>query len=438
MIALDQSQDAAALIAKRSEGLAGVAIMPGDKSISHRALILAAMAEGTSRIVGLSDADDVGRTLAAIEALGATVQQDGGDVLVTGGPWRSPDRPIDCGNSGTTARLLLGALAGRGSTATLTGDASLSRRPMARVVEPLRLRGARIDGGDTLPLALAGGALRPIVHRNRPTSAQVKSALLLAGLGAGVAVEIEEAQPTRDHLERMLPAFGVAIESGASETGIRLPADARPRAAAVQVPGDTSAGAFPLVAALLCPESEVALPNVGTNPYRTGLLSALKGMGADIRIEAQGFAGNEPVATIIARSSRLRGVTVLADSVPSMIDEYPILAIAAACAQGETVMHGLAELRVKESDRLAAIVEGLVACGVRARAEGDTLRVVGGPVPGGATIDAAGDHRIAMAFLVLGLVSQSPIRVNGADMIATSFPGFAETMRGLGAGIGAP
>jgi 3-phosphoshikimate 1-carboxyvinyltransferase len=433
----DDAPACAELVASRSADLAGTVTVPGDKSISHRALILAAMIKGTSRIGGLSDALDVQRTRAALAALGCVFERSGGSLFVTGGAWHEPAGPIDCGNSGTTARLLMGALAGRGTKAELMGDGSLSGRPMARVTDPLRAMGAKIEGGETLPLRLRGGELRSHRHVNRPPSAQVKSALLLAGLNAGVEIEIAETQPTRDHLERMLPIFGVAVEQRASAEGsiICLPPNARMRPTEIDIPGDMSSAAFPLAAALLCTRSEVTVQGVGTNPLRTGIVDTLNQMGADIRSGAERDQAGEPVADLTARTSRLRGVTVSADQVPRMIDEYPILAIAAASAEGETVMHGLAELRVKESDRLAALADGLTACGVRARIEGDSLRVTGGPVPGGTTISTQGDHRIAMAFLVLGLVSEAPIRVNGADMIATSFPGFAALMRSLGARI---
>lgn len=428
------------LIASRSSALHGVAHVPGDKSVSHRALVLAAMAAGTSRLAGPSTADDVGRTRAAIAALGAGLEQVGDALLVTGGRWGSPDKPIDCGNSGTTARLLLGALAGRETKAELIGDASLSRRPMARVADPLRAMGASIAGGDTLPLSVAGARLRAHRHVNRPASAQVKSALLLAGLGAGVDVTIVEPLPTRDHLERLLPLFGVAVEQHESAGGriTQLPATTQITAVEVDIAGDFSAAAFLLVAALLCPSSEITLPAIGLNPLRIGLLETLNQMGADIQSNYGPERSGEPVANLTARTSRLHGVIVPAERVPRMIDEYPILAVAAACAEGETVMHGLAELRVKESDRLAALAAGLTACGVRASIDGDRLRVLGGPVPGGATVRTRGDHRIAMAFLILGLVSEAPIRIDGAEMIATSFPGFAELMRSLGARIDRP
>jgi 3-phosphoshikimate 1-carboxyvinyltransferase len=428
-----------ALLASASDGLRGSVAMPGDKSLSHRAVILAARADGRSSIGGLSDGDDVRRTIEAVRALGAGVEEQGGRLLIAGAPWHSPAAPIDCGNSGTTARLLMGAVAGRPIAATFTGDESLRRRPMGRVTEPLARMGARISGGDRLPVEIAGCAPAPISFVNERASAQVKSALLLAGLDGSAAVEIIEPRQSRDHSERMLSAFGVAISTTEEPRGtvISLGEERRLRATGIDISGDPSSAAFPLVAALLTRGSGVTVPGLLVNPLRTGLYDTLAEMGADLRLEGERLIGCEPVAHLTAASSVLRGVIVPADRAPRMIDEYPILAVAAARAEGETVMHGLGELRVKESDRLAALADGLTACGVQASIEGDTLRVVGGPVRGGATIDSHGDHRIAMAFLVAGLVSEEPIRVRGAQMIATSFPGFAATMRALGARIAA-
>jgi 3-phosphoshikimate 1-carboxyvinyltransferase len=421
------------LAASAGGPLAGGAAVPGDKSLSHRALIFAAMAEGESRIHGLSDGVDVQRTADAVRALGADVRQAAdGSCRVTGGSWRSPAAPIDCGNSGTTVRLLMGAVAGRPVTATFIGDESLQRRPMARVTAPLRNMGAVVAGGGTLPITIAGGSLRPIRHVNEPASAQVKSAILLAALAAEGVTEIDEPRPTRDHSERLLPAFGVEVAGGAT---IRLTGPQRLRAASVTIPGDVSAAAFPLVAAALVPGSEVTVSRVGLNPLRTGLIETLAEMGADIAASNHAMCGGEPVADLHVRAAPLRGVQVPAERAPRMIDEYPILAVAAACADGETVMHGLGELRHKESDRIAAIASGLHACGVTAAVEGDTLRVTGGRVRGSGVVDSAGDHRIAMAFLILGLVSEARIAVEGAQMIATSFPGFVPLMRSLGADI---
>jgi 3-phosphoshikimate 1-carboxyvinyltransferase len=390
-------------------------------------------------VEGLLRSSDVLLTLAAVRAFGASVREEGCVVEVEGAPWRSPAAPVDCGNSGTGVRLLMGASAGYPLAVRFTGDESLSARPMERVTAPLRRMGARIEGGPTLPVTVEGGGLHGIRFFNETASAQVKSAILLAGLHAEGEVEVLEASPSRDHTERMLRAFGADAEvrPGSQGVSIRLGSERRLKAARVDVPADPSSAAFPLVASLITQNSAVRLRNVLTNPLRFGLFETLREMGAEITSEARGVAGGETVADLHASSSALRGVAVPAERAPSMIDEFPILAVAAACAEGETVMRGLAELRVKESDRLAAIVAGLRACGVEAVIEGDTLIVQGcaGPPPGGARVETHGDHRIAMAFLVLGLAAQRPVTVDRADMIDTSFPGFAALMRGLGAEI---
>ncbi|SMF61597.1 3-phosphoshikimate 1-carboxyvinyltransferase [Allosphingosinicella indica] len=423
------------LRATPSRGLSGRIAVPGDKSMSHRALILGAMAEGETRIEGLLESDDVLATARAVEALGADVERLGeGRWRVTGGPWRSPDAPIDCGNSGTAARLLMGAAAGRGVTATFTGDASLRARPMDRVVAPLAAMGATIEGGDRLPITVRGGQLRGIAFDNVFGSAQVKSAILLAGLGTDGAVSVREDRPSRDHSEIMLGAFGCAVEREGKI--IALPAHRQLRATQVTVPCDPSSAAFPLVAALLTAGSDLTVTGTLANPLRTGLYKTVREMGADIRFEEEREVGGEAVADVTVRTSALRGVTVPANRAPAMIDEYPVLAVVAAFAEGPTVMHGLGELRVKESDRLAAIADGLAACGVRAEVEDDALTVhgCGGPARA-ADIFTQGDHRIAMSFLVAGIAGQHAVTVDRADMIATSFPGFADLMRGIGARI---
>jgi len=425
------------LRASASGALNGTIEVPGDKSMSHRALILGALASGTTVIHGLLEGDDVLATARAVEALGAKVERLGaGEWRVTGGEWRSPAVPVDCGNSGTGARLLMGAVAGFPISVTFTGDESLSGRPMGRVLEPLREMGAGIEAasGDRMPVTIHGGNLNGLRFVNEKASAQVKSAILLAGLHARGEVEVVEPARSRDHSENMLRAFGVEIESGER---VRL-GDKRTLAATeVSVPGDPSSAAFPLVAALLVPGSAVTVTGVMTNPLRTGLFTTLAEMGADLAITNERDFGGETVADLTARFGPLKGVTVPASRAPSMIDEYPILAIAAAFAEGRSVMHGLAELRVKESDRLAAIIAGLVACGVAAREEGDSLVVegLGGPPRGGAVIDAHHDHRIAMSFLTLGLASAEPVTVTGAATIATSFPTYAALMQGLGGQI---
>jgi 3-phosphoshikimate 1-carboxyvinyltransferase len=414
--------------------------VPGDKSISHRALILGGLAAGKTRIQGLLESRDVLDTAAAVRALGAEVTRNAdGSWLVRGGVWHSPDAPIDCGNSGTGVRLLIGAAAGFPLTATFTGDASLRGRPMGRVIAPLTRMGARFDGGDRLPITVHGGGLGGLNHVNAPASAQVKSAILLAGLNAGGEIEIFEPEASRDHSETMLAAFGCDIDVQAEGGGrrIRLGASRTLTGTPIDVPGDPSSAAFPIVAALVTPGSEVTVRNVLVNPLRSGLFETLIEMGADLELVDRRHAGGEPVADIRVRHSALRGVTVPAERAPRMIDEYPILAIAAAFAEGETVMHGLAELRVKESDRLGATATGLAACGVEAAADGDSLRVRGQRRPaGGAAIRTHGDHRIAMSFLTLGLAAAAPVSVDEPGMIATSFPGFTELMQSLGASIG--
>lgn len=420
--------------------LRGLVAMPGDKSISHRALILGAFAEGETRIEGLSEGADVMTTVAAVRALGAEVTRAGdGGWTVRGTPIerleRLPALTIDCGNSGTTARLLIGALACRPVAVTFTGDASLSARPMDRVLDPLRARGVWVSPGNTLPVTIKGRLMDRFTHQIPLASAQVKSALLLAGL-VGNPVEVTEPTKSRDHTERMLAAFGCEIEVDGNT--VRLGQNRKLTGIDIMVPGDPSSAAFPLVAALLVPGSEVTVAGVMMNPLRTGLFRTLGEMGADLVSTNRRTVGGEEVADLTARHSSLRGVEVPVERVPSMIDEVPILAIAAAFATGRTIMHGLAELRVKESDRLAAILDGLTRCGVRAEVAGDSLVVEGGDVPGGTTVATQGDHRIAMSFLILGLAAQAPVAVDAPEMIATSFPGFADLMVSLGAEIGAP
>jgi 3-phosphoshikimate 1-carboxyvinyltransferase len=423
--------------------------VPGDKSISHRALMLASLAVGETRITGLLEGEDVLRTAAAVQALGAQVTRDADGVWrVAGvgvGGLTEPADLIDLGNSGTGARLLMGMIAGHGITAFLTGDASLRRRPMGRVAEPLLRVGARIVAreGGRLPLAITGAAEPvPIQYRLPVASAQVKSAVLLAGLNTPGATSVVEPQPTRDHTERMVRHFGGTVDVEEIEGGgrlVTLTGQPELRAAALTVPGDPSSAAFAAVAALLLPGSEVTIENIGTNPLRVGLFDTLVEMGADIAFENERVAGGEPVADLRIRASRLNGVEVPAERAPRMIDEYPILAIAAAFATGRTVMRGLGELRVKESDRLAAIARGLNSCGVRTEIEGDDLVVFGcaGEVPGGTVITTDLDHRPAMAFLVCGMAARNPVGIDDGETINTSFPGFAALMNGLGGKIAA-
>jgi 3-phosphoshikimate 1-carboxyvinyltransferase len=420
----------------RSGPLRGDFEVPGDKSMSHRALILGGMADGETRISGLLEGDDVLHTAEAVRALGAEVERRGpGEWTVRGAEWQSPAGPVNCGNSGTAARVLMGAVAGFPISATFAGDSSLSGRPMERVLAPLRAMGARTDGS-TLPVTIHGGGLHGIRFVNEKSSAQVKSAILLAGLRASGEVEVVEPVPSRDHSENMLRAFGCDVRS---EGGVISLGDRRTLSAAdVVIPGDPSSAAFAIVAALIVPGSEITIRNVMANPLRTGLITTLREMGADLKLANEQSKGGEAVGDLTVSASVLEGVEVPAGRAPSMIDEYPILAIAAAFGRGRTEMHGLAELRVKESDRLAAVIAGLRACGVDAWDERDSLIVegVGGPPLGGGQVRAHHDHRIAMSFLVMGLSAQQPVTVDSGDMIATSFPDFVPLMRALGAQIG--
>jgi 3-phosphoshikimate 1-carboxyvinyltransferase len=408
--------------------------------------MLGMLAVGRTEITGLLEGEDVLATAAAVNALGAiAVRADAGRWTVDGvgiGGLAEPQDVLDLGNSGTSARLLLGILATHPMTAFLTGDASLRRRPMGRVVEPLSRFGAHFltrEGG-RLPLALAGSAdPTPIEYRLPMPSAQVKSAVLLAALNTPGTTTVIESQPSRDHTERMLGHFGARVAVEPYEGAKRIAVDGFPElcAAPIVVPGDPSSAAFPLVAGLIVPGSEVTVEGVGVNPLRSGLLECLREMGADIALTNEHDEGGEPVADLVARAGPMRGADIPAERAPRMIDEYPVLAVAAACAQGRTRMRGLAELRVKESDRLAAIATGLGACGVRVAVEGDDLIVDGaGNLPAGnATIATALDHRIAMAFLVLGLSADEPVRIDDAGPIATSFPDFLPLMNRLGAGF---
>lgn len=423
------------MTADPTRGLRGDVQVAGDKSISHRALILGGLAAGTTQIRGLLEGDDVLHTARAVQAFGASVTRLGiGEWRVKGMPWRSPRGPIDCGNSGTGARLLMGAAAGFSLEAQFVGDASLSRRPMERVLRPLRDMGAKAEGTQ-LPVTIRGGRLSGISFSNEKASAQVKSAILLAGLRAEGEVEVVEPLPSRDHTENMLKAFGCDVQINGRS--IRLGQKRTLSATDIEVPGDPSSAAFFIVAALIVPGSEIRLRNVMINPLRTGLFDTLIQMGGKLEFENRRQLGAEQVADIIVRSSNLRGVEIAAERAPAMIDEYPILAVAAACASGPTVMRGLAELRVKESDRLATIVAGLKACGVEAEDDGDTLFIkgCGGPPPGGARVSAEDDHRIAMSFLVMGLAARRSVSVDSSDMIATSFPEFPDLMRTVGGSV---
>lgn len=414
--------------------MSGVAAIPGDKSCSHRALILGALAKGETRIRGLLQSDDVTGTARAVAAFGASVERAGDEWRVSGAQWRSPAASIDCGNSGTTARLIMGAAAGFELGATFTGDTSLSARPIGRVTAPLCRMGARIESADRLPVTLQGGSLGGIDFVNQPVSAQVKSAILLAGLRATGRVIVREPLASRDHTEIMLREFGCEVTT--SNGVIELGRQRRLKACEIAIGGDPSSAAFALAAAAIVPGSAVAIHDMLANPLRIGFLKALERMGARVELNNQHVRSGETIATVRLGQARLRPITVEAERIPALIDEVALLAVAAAFAEGESVIHGLDELRHKESDRLHAIATGLAACGVSASIEKDSLRIVGrGRVRGGASIAALGDHRIAMAFLVLGLASEEPVDVDSAGMIATSFPGFATTMRALGADI---
>ncbi len=432
------------LTASPSARLSGRIAVPGDKSISHRALILGALATGTTRIAGLLEAEDVIATAKAVAALGAEVEWSNGEVAVKGqgvGGLRAPSAALDFGNSGTGSRLMLGVVAGHDMQVEFTGDASLRRRPMGRVLAPLAAMGLQTDADEdhaTLPLVVRGtGDLLPIIYDLPVPSAQIKSAVLLAGLHAPGRTTVVEPLAARDHTERMLGYFGAELRAedrGAGARAITICGDAELHCARVVVPGDPSSAAFIVAAALIVPGSDIVIENVLLNPTRSGFIETLREMGADIEVLDRRDEGGEPVGDVRVKSSALKGVRVPPGRAPSMIDEYPILACLAAFAEGETEMQGLAELKVKESDRLAATVAGLAACGVAARIVGDDLVVEGrGEVKGGGLVETQMDHRIAMAFLTLGLGARSPVTIDDAGMIATSFPDFVPLMTKLGA-----
>jgi 3-phosphoshikimate 1-carboxyvinyltransferase len=437
------------LTARRGGPLTGRIRVPGDKSISHRALILGALTVGETTITGLLEGEDVHRTADAMRALGAQVARgDDGTWRLRGvgvGGFTSPRASLDFGNSGTGCRLTLGALAGSPITATLDGDASLRSRPMKRVLDPLEKMGARtreVADGGRLPITIEGASeLYPIEYELPVPSAQLKSAVLLAGLSAPGETTVIEAQATRDHTERMLRHFGAKISVkhiGTNDVGRRIILQGQPELepAPVLVPADPSSAAFPLVAALLVPGSEIVLEAVMTNPLRTGLLTTLKEMGASIEIAAVNSGGGEEVAELRVKAGALKGVEVPPERAPAMIDEYPILAVAAAFAEGQTIMRGLSELRVKESDRLMATAEMLRVNGVDVQIENDDLIVNGkGRATGGGQVTTHMDHRIAMSALVMGLGSEQAVGVDDASFIATSFPGFADLMRSAGADL---
>lgn len=434
------------MIAHKSGALSGVALVPGDKSISHRALIFGAMAVGETRITGLLEGQDVLDTARAMQAFGAEVESHGaGAWAVRGvgvGGFREPEGVIDCGNSGTGARLIMGAMASTPITATFTGDASLRKRPMGRVTDPLSLFGAQAYGrsGGRLPMTIVGAKAAFGVRYALPVaSAQVKSAVLLAGLAAKGETVVIEREPTRDHSERMLLGFGAQLDVSKTAEGhvITLIGQPELKPQIVAVPRDPSSAAFPTCAALIVEGSDITVPGVSQNLTRNGLYITLVEMGADIEFQNPRLEGGEPVADLRVRfSPDMRGIEVPPDRAPSMIDEYPILSVVAAFATGRTVMRGVKELRVKESDRIDAMARGLEACGVRIEEDEDTLIVHGlgaGGVPGGARAAVHLDHRIAMSFLILGMAAQKPVSVDDASPIATSFPIFTPLMTALGA-----
>lgn len=418
--------------------LRGELRVPGDKSISHRAVMFASLAEGRSRIGGFLDGADCLATLGAFRAMGVAAEIRGTEVQIQGrGLYglQAPDAPLDVGNSGTSMRLLAGILSGQRFASTLIGDASLSRRPMGRVVDPLRRMGARISArpAGTAPLQIEpADGLVGIEYDSPVASAQVKSALLLAGLYADGETTVREPGASRDHTERMLRAFGVQLHA---EPGVaRLRGGQRLRASHITVPADISSAAFFLVGAAITPGSELRLPGVGMNPTRDGVVQILRRMGADIRVEHPHELGGEPVADLHVRGGELRGIEVPESLVPSAIDEFPALFIAAACAEGETRVSGAAELRVKESDRIGVMVDGLRGLGIEAEATDDGAVIRGGRI-GGGRLEAQHDHRIAMAFAMAGLRAGGEILIDGCDTVDTSFPGFATLAAAAGLDI---
>jgi 3-phosphoshikimate 1-carboxyvinyltransferase len=440
-----QSSAARPLKSRRSGPLRGTVAIPGDKSVSHRALILGALTVGETRISGLLEADDVINTADSMRRFGAQISRhDVGQWTVWGtgvGGWAEPETVLDFGNSGTGSRLVMGAMATTAITAVFSGDESLRARPMARVLDPLCQFGASYtarDGG-LMPVTLTGASQAICIdHKVSVASAQVKSALLLAALGAPGRSRIVQDVLTRDHTEKMLAAFGadISVEPLGKGEAIHVMGEVELVPCSVEVPRDPSSAAFAIVAALIVPGSELRLPAILLNPRRTGLVQTLLEMGANIVIENERVSGGEKIGDLSVSASALRGVEVPPDRAPAMIDEYPILAIAASFAEGETKMHGLEELRVKESDRLASIAAGLKANGLSVSETPDSLTVEGrgvSGVPGGARVATHHDHRIAMSFLTMGLGSKDPVSVDDTSMIATSFPEFEKLMRDLGA-----
>ena len=436
-----------AVISCKANALSGNITVPGDKSVSHRALILGSIAVGETHVEGLLEGEDVMAAAAAMRALGAQISRDDAGLwTVIGcgvGGLHEPNQILDMGNSGTAVRLLMGLVGTQTFTSTFTGDESLNSRPMERVMGPLRQMGVQFTSrsGGRLPITVSGSDLiKPIEYELPVASAQVKSAILLAGLNAPGKTTVIEPQPTRDHSERMLRHFGAeVITENLDGGGVKITLTGQPELEArdITVPADISSAAFPIAAALIVPGSNLLIRNVGMNPLRAGLIKTLQEMGGKITIENSRGEDGEPLADLRVEASQLHGITVPASRAPSMIDEYPVLSVVATCATGTTHMVGLAELRVKESDRLAAMATGLAACGVQIEETEDSLTVHGSdqPIDGGALIAANLDHRIAMAFSVLGMVSLNPVTIDDGSPIATSFPGYIKLMNSLGAKI---
>jgi 3-phosphoshikimate 1-carboxyvinyltransferase len=419
--------------------LTGHIRVPGDKSISHRSIMLGSLAEGTTEVTGFLNGEDCMATLAAFRAMGVEIEgPQEGRVTIRGvglHGLRAPAGPLDVGNSGTSMRLMAGLLSGQAFDTTLVGDASLTRRPMRRVTEPLAAMGARIEtsGTGTPPLRISGGHVLKGIHYTMPVaSAQVKSCLLLAGLYAEGSTCVTEPAPTRDHTERMLTGFGYPVSR--EDGTVCIQGGGRLRATRIDVPADISSAAFFLVGASIARGSEITLEHVGMNPTRVGVIDILRLMGADIRVENPREAGGEPVADLRVASAPLRGVRIPEELVPLAIDEFPALFIAAACAEGETVLTGAEELRVKESDRIQVMADGLVACGIQAEPTADGIRIRGGRLKG-ATVDSHGDHRIAMSFAMGALRAEGAMRILNCANVNTSFPGFVALARGAGLAI---
>ena len=430
------------IISKKSFRLAGYAKVPGDKSISHRALIISSMCIGQSKIKGLLESEDVFATMNALKTLGVKIEKSNGYWFVNGVGifgFKEPIEYLDLGNSGTGARLILGAIMGSSILANLKGDASLSKRPMGRILTPLKMMGAKIisSNNEKLPITIKGPKeVFPINYSSKISSAQIKSSILLSGLAASGRTIFKEPNESRNHTEKMLSSLGANIQSKTLEDGsykVELGGNPVLRSGNINVPCDPSSAAFLVVAAVICPESKIELKNIMINKGRNGLFKTLKEMGAKINIFNKKNNGGEETASIIAEYSQLKGITVPSKRVPSMIDEYPILSIAASCAEGKTVMDGISELRVKESDRIKIVSDGLIKAGVKTIEKTESLTIYGSKVVGGCSIDSELDHRIAMSFLILGLISKEPIKVLRPSTIETSFPNFYEIMIELGA-----